>query len=169
MNWEAIAAIGQMLGSVAVFVTLAYLAVQIRHSRSEARRALSQGRGEALRQLMLTRVTEPQLNDLYRKATIAFGLGGGTTPFVEALMERAGMTYADASKVNWDQYAWMTYRLQIISKVDELPAMERTGFDGAMRSYGQPGIPRIFYELVIKPSQHPDFVHYIDNLIAQPE
>ena len=49
MNRDAIGAIGQMLGSVAVFVTLAYLAVQVRHSRQDARRALSQSRGETRR------------------------------------------------------------------------------------------------------------------------
>ena len=35
MNWEAIAAIGQMLGSVAVLVTLGYLAMQLRHGRQD--------------------------------------------------------------------------------------------------------------------------------------
>ena len=33
MNWDAIGAIGQMLGSIAVFVTLGYLAVQVRRIR----------------------------------------------------------------------------------------------------------------------------------------
>jgi hypothetical protein len=33
MNWDAIGAIGQMLGSLAVFVSLVYLGVQTRHSR----------------------------------------------------------------------------------------------------------------------------------------
>ena len=33
MNWDAISAIGQMLGSVAVFVTVVYLALQIKHAR----------------------------------------------------------------------------------------------------------------------------------------
>ena len=32
MNWDAIAAVGQMLGSVAVFVTPGYLALQIRQN-----------------------------------------------------------------------------------------------------------------------------------------
>jgi hypothetical protein len=49
MNWDAIGAIGQVLGSVAVFITLGYLAVQVRHQRQENRRALSQGRAEAAR------------------------------------------------------------------------------------------------------------------------
>jgi hypothetical protein len=35
MNWEAIGAVGQLLGSVAVFVTLGYLAVQVRYTRRQ--------------------------------------------------------------------------------------------------------------------------------------
>lgn len=35
MNWDAIGAIGQMLGSVAVFVTIGDLAVQLRYAREE--------------------------------------------------------------------------------------------------------------------------------------
>ena len=34
MNWDAIGAIAELLGSVAVIATLGYLAVQVRHSRS---------------------------------------------------------------------------------------------------------------------------------------
>jgi hypothetical protein len=37
MNWEAIGAIGQVLGSAAVFVSLGYLAVQIRRSTAQAK------------------------------------------------------------------------------------------------------------------------------------
>jgi len=40
MNWDAIAAIGRMLGSVAVLLTLAYLAVQVKHARGELRRSI---------------------------------------------------------------------------------------------------------------------------------
>ena len=32
MNWEAIGAVAELLGAIAVFATLAYLSVQIRHS-----------------------------------------------------------------------------------------------------------------------------------------
>ena len=33
MNWNAIGAIGQLVGSIAVFVTLGYLSIQVRHAR----------------------------------------------------------------------------------------------------------------------------------------
>jgi hypothetical protein len=39
MNREAVGAIGQVLGSLAVFVTLAYLAIQTKHAKEEARRS----------------------------------------------------------------------------------------------------------------------------------
>jgi hypothetical protein len=53
MNWDAIGAIGQLLGSVAVFVTLSYLAIEVRHARSEAKRTLSQRRAEGLATLLV--------------------------------------------------------------------------------------------------------------------
>lgn len=37
MNWIAVAAVGQVLGAIAVFVTLLYLARQIRLSNRQAR------------------------------------------------------------------------------------------------------------------------------------
>ena len=44
MNWDALAAISEIVGAIAVIITLAYLAVQIRQSndllRSESRQAL---------------------------------------------------------------------------------------------------------------------------------
>jgi len=48
MNWDAIGAIGQMLGSIAVLVTLIYLGVQLRHVRAETRRSMNQGRAAAV-------------------------------------------------------------------------------------------------------------------------
>ena len=39
MNWDAIGAIGQILGSVAVLITLAYLAVQIRQTKQQMQRS----------------------------------------------------------------------------------------------------------------------------------
>ena len=47
MNWDAIGAIGQMLGSIAVFITLGYLAIQVRQTnRSAALAAVLANRAE---------------------------------------------------------------------------------------------------------------------------
>lgn len=36
MNWEALAAVGQILGALAVFITLIYLTVQVKHANTQA-------------------------------------------------------------------------------------------------------------------------------------
>ena len=41
MNWDAIGAVGQVLGSVGVLITLMYLSVQVGHARRETRRSAS--------------------------------------------------------------------------------------------------------------------------------
>ena len=53
MNWDVTGAAGELLGSVVVFVMLGYLAIQVLHAWAEACRALSQGRMEANRELLL--------------------------------------------------------------------------------------------------------------------
>ncbi len=39
MNWEAISAIGEIVGALAVVITLVYLAIQIREQNRESRAA----------------------------------------------------------------------------------------------------------------------------------
>jgi hypothetical protein len=163
MNWEAIAAIGQMLGSIAVFVTLGYLAVQVRHARSETRSALSQRRSEGLHDLLIAQNDE-RLNRLTVKAQTT--LGDQPFPFVSALMHQAGLTREEATSVAWMQLAVWSYRISIIPYVDELTPMEHAVFDAGVRSYGNPGFYRLFYETT-KRSAHPDAVRYIDKLLAQ--
>jgi hypothetical protein len=41
-NWEMIPAIVEMLRSLAVFITLGHLAVQVRHARREVQRSVGQ-------------------------------------------------------------------------------------------------------------------------------
>ena len=165
MNWDAIAAIGQMLGSVAVFVTLGYLAIQVKHSRQDARRMLSQGRGEANRDILALQCDE-RINRLQDRANAV--LGRPPYPFVSALMEQVGFTSEEATLLYWVETARWSYRVQIIPNADELSPMERNQFDGAIRSsYGRSGVGQIFYE-GSKRGAHPDAVRYIDNLLAQP-
>ena len=165
--WDAIGAIGQVLGSMAVFVTLGYLAVQVRHARSEMQRSLSQGRGEAIRGLLMAQATDERLTGINAKAHAA--LGSTPLPFVAALMHRAGLTVEEASSLLGAQAAFWNYRLQVIPYVHDLPAPDRLAFDWATRgAYGRPGVGRLFYETLIRPTGHPDAVRYIDDLLAQP-
>lgn len=73
MNWDALAAVGEMLGSVAVLVTLGYLTLVVRHARLEARRALGQGRLEGNHRLLELEMQEANFG-LRAKAIAAFGM-----------------------------------------------------------------------------------------------
>ena len=154
-----------MLGSIAVFVTLVYLAIQVKHARQDARRALGQGRGEANRDILALQCDE-RINRLNDRANAV--LGRPQYPFVSALMEQVGLTSEEATLLYWLEVARWSYRVQFIPNADELSPMERAQFDGAIRSgYGSTGVSRLFYDLS-KPTANADAVRYIDNLLAQP-
>jgi hypothetical protein len=164
MNWEALGAIGQVFGSVATLAALGYLAVQVNHARNEGRRALTQHRSESVQSLWTLGLDERILAASAR-ADEAFGF---TSPnaFNSVLIDR-GLSAEEAHLLFGSQLCWWTYRLSIVQQLGELPELERAEFIRATRRvYGQPGIPRLFYETFVKPTVHPDAVRRVEELLA---
>ena len=164
MNWDAIGAIGQAVSAFALIIVI----VQVRHARSDSRRALSQGRAEALRDLYAQGFDE-RITRLMVKANT--GLGNSPTgSFVSTVMNHAGLTREEAVALIQYQASWWNHRVQIITHVNELPAEERTVFDAGIRNqYGRPGVGRLFYDEFAKAGAHPNTLAYVDNLLAQPD
>ena len=73
MNWEAIGAIGELVSSLAVLVTLIYLTLQVKHARTESRAALLQHRSDATRQLWLSDVVNPHVLSAFVQANERLG------------------------------------------------------------------------------------------------
>ena len=167
MNWVAIAAIGQMLGSVAVFVTLGYLAVQLRHSRTALLGSITLTRAAMLRDQMMAAATDEGLVHLIAKAETAFG--GVNHPFVDELVKRAGLNFEEARRVYGYQAAWWQTRSESIRYMKELPDSDQEGFDARMRFIFQAGSSDRFWYETNKPIVTPDAVRYMDNLLAQPD
>jgi len=166
MNWEAIAAIGQMLGSIAVLVTLGYLAVQLRHSRTALLGSITLTRAAMLRDQMMAGASDEGLAHLIVKAQTAFG--GVNLPFVDEIVKRAGLTVEEAQRVYGYQAAWWQIRSESIRYMKELPDADQEGFDARMRAIFRAGsLDRLWYE-TSKPALGTDAVRYIDNLLAQP-
>jgi hypothetical protein len=165
MNWDAVGAVSEGVGSLAVFITLGYLAIQVGHARQEARRALSQGRLEALRDLFQFG-SEERIARITTQADTA--LNAAATPIEAALMSGAGMTWQDAQTYVNFQAAFWNYQLHVLSNIDELSGIERTAFEMGIRfRYRPSSVGRLFYE-ALRPHSHPDVVRYIDGLLAQP-
>ena len=91
MNWDEVGAISQALGSIAVLVTLVYLAMQTRHANVEASRSFLEAHLMGFSQLMNSRAAHEHVNRLMVKARLA--LGAEPPIFVQRLVERAGMSW----------------------------------------------------------------------------
>jgi hypothetical protein len=167
MNWDAIGAIGQTLGSVAVFVTLGYLAVQARNTRDEARRSVSQYRADGLRQIFMTRAVDARLAAIRVKGETALRRDVDPDPFEQVLVAR-GLTREEATALFYDELALYNARYPTVYHLNQLSDGQRWEFDSALRGhYGSPGISCAWYQSV-KEFLNPEVVRYIDNLLAQP-
>jgi hypothetical protein len=166
MNWDAISAISEALGSTAVLATLAYLAVQVRHARDEARRSVRHSRLDAARQLATQSVENERLNALMTKAMVA--LGAPPSPFLHSLMETAGLTREEATTLQNHQAVWWLFRVQVIAHIEHLPPEERAEFDDMTRSVyrGNP-LSSLWYQSAKEGLVNRHAVRYIDNLLAQ--
>ena len=166
MNWDAIAAVGRVLGSIAVFVTLGYLAVQVRQAQRQMRRSVAEARVTAARQLMLTQITDDRLMHIFQKTADPNSDSEG----VAALANAIGLTYAEAVTFNVWQIAWWQYRAHVISEIDELPSGERTAFDSALRLNYQiwPGSSLWYKAFKTTGALNPDAVRYVDTVLARP-
>ena len=69
MNWEAVGAIGEVGGAVAVVVTLAYLAVQVRQNTRGLLEAASRETTAQYERLVESIIGDPRQQQLYRIAT----------------------------------------------------------------------------------------------------
>ena len=163
MTIAELGSMGEFVGSIAVVLTLIYLAGQVRYAKSEARRALSQGRAEAIRELIRVGTDERliRLNDKVREA-----LGSDRpTPFVSDLMNRAEITRQEATLMAMEQGLHWSYTLHMISNFDELSAPERHEFERVLRfRYGPESVGRLYYEQ-IKPQVHPSVLKYLDSVL----
>jgi hypothetical protein len=171
MNWDAIGAVSEGLGALAVFITLAYLAVQVRQTREDVRRSISQARAEAQRQVHAA-YRDPRVNAALIRAMDTERELRGEEPiagFTQYAAERWGISREDAFllfSVNIE--AWEA-RLMVIPHADQLSALERHHFDAMIRGLygeGSRSSARAFYELYIKPTQHPDAVAYVERVLA---
>jgi hypothetical protein len=67
MNWDALGAIGEIVGAVAVVITLIYLAVQTRQSTEAVRHAFSRGVMEDANAWRFRIVENPDVSELFRE------------------------------------------------------------------------------------------------------
>jgi hypothetical protein len=72
MNWEAIGAGAELLGSGAVIVTLVFVVVQLRHSSSTVRNSTVQNASNAYIDILTQLISDPELYGIYHRGIRSF-------------------------------------------------------------------------------------------------
>ena len=67
MNWDAIGAIGEVVGALAVFITLGYLAIQIRQNTKAVRASALDSSVNAVNAVRVAMFENAEVTALYRK------------------------------------------------------------------------------------------------------
>ena len=72
MNWEAIGAVGEIVGACAVLVTLVYPALQIRQNTTQARAASHHAMSDSLNQINVLFAENSEVSVLWLKGSPIF-------------------------------------------------------------------------------------------------
>ena len=97
MNWEAIGAVGEIVGAIAVIVTLGYLAVQIRQNTRTVRASTHHGISRELNELNIAFGSDPAVSSLLLRGSEDYSQLDHDERFQYTLLMRAAFgTYNDA-------------------------------------------------------------------------
>ena len=94
MNWEAIGAIGEIIGAAAVALTLGYFAIQLRASKDAAADANRLERAKGVREMMLATSLNAEFKEIITK-------GLQLENYYEELGTDLNMTPEEASTFDW--------------------------------------------------------------------
>ena len=173
MNWHAIGAVGQIMGSLATFVTVGYLAVQVHDSEIQDRHAIAQNRVERSFQFNLTAATSERIaavrwkvyKGLYVGPTAASS-NSGTPPAFYRAMTKLGLSDDETITLNSERLALWNMIAQTIPYLDELLPVDRAQVDSLNRLSISDPIFRLWYRFT-KSNLNADAVRYVDELMAQ--
>jgi len=158
MNWDAIGAIGQLVGAIAVVITLGYLALQIRHAKEATADVSRLDRGAGIRDL-LSRMAEDGLRDAWIKAE-------GTENAYARIADALGLTLEQAAKIefNCQGWFWLHWAHWASTKtdrdVDELRHIISKFYSAQPMSTVWALSPHV--QLLA-----PEFVHFVDSAIER--
>lgn len=108
MNWDAIGAVGVILGALAVVITLVYLALQILHAKATAADANRLARASGTHTAALTTAMDGEVQQALIKSI-------GASEYYEGFAQDFGLTYDEAGRadiwnVSWFWLHWGQYR-----------------------------------------------------------
>ncbi|MGR8949749.1 MAG: hypothetical protein ACU84Q_17035 [Gammaproteobacteria bacterium] len=159
MNWEAAGAFGEILGAIAVVLTLGYVALQVRHAKDATADQNRLERARGVREMALAMIANPETAyDQIRN--------WGLHVYYEELAASEGISPERALAMDWSNsyYFWMYWGqysstthsedlkelAHVISGLLETPGMQETWQTSPMT----------------RPLLEPQFVAFVDSLMT---
>lgn len=113
MNWDAIGAITQIIGVIAVVVTLVYLAIQTKQNTSATQAAVRQAMLAEDRELLMRHLDFPFLSPLHEKSELSDEEEVQWMTWVMAFIRAREHHWLQYRTGNIDRATWNTYRSPI--------------------------------------------------------
>jgi hypothetical protein len=160
MNWDAIGALGEVVGAVAVVVTLAYLATQVRYAKAATVDANRLVRASGVREMMLAVAT----NDGLLASQIE---GTDQAPYYEGYAEEFGISVQNAARADYLNlyYFWLHWGQYASSHTAKDLRELRNLVENFYR------MPPVRYSWEhspwARPILEPDFVAFVDGVLAE--
>ena len=160
MNWDAIGAVGEIVGALAVVLTLAYLALQVRTARKATIDQNTLARASGVREMMLTVVENDELR-------MNFIRDSGVEPHYDQLARSLGVSVEEASRLEWHNSLWFWLPWgQWTATHDEKGLKELKHLIASF--YSNPSIRKSWDSSPWgKPILDPEFVRFVDEILAK--
>ncbi len=161
MSWEAIGAIGEVIGALAVVVTLAYLASQVRYAKIAASDSNRLVRASGVREMYLSMTQDPALT-LEVAAADPVNLA-----HYEAFAANFGITLEQAARIDSQNqyYFWLHWGQFASSQA----ATDREELRNLVQGFYR--VPHVKYSWEHGPYAklllEPRFVKFIDETLAE--
>ncbi len=166
MTIMELGALGEFFGAVVVFITLIYLALQVRHARSELRTSVQNARLQGVRDQWLARLQNPELVDAMIKVERASNSTFLQRGFVGALIDQMGLTPREAYLIFCDQVVnWQNWIAAINNLDDQSPDSLARMNASIERSYTE-SYGKLFWDYQRAANVEKNAVRYIKKLLA---
>ena len=163
MNIQDLGALGEIVGAIAIVVTLAYLAVQIRYAKIAVTDQSRQNRAAALREINGRLVDNSELRQVFDKVASA-----EWQSMLNDLASTWKVALDEASLIFWSQndYIW-THWAQYYSQKTKDDERELENIISTW--YSAPPMKDIIEHETVRLFYEPEFVDWIDSVTAKKE
>ncbi|MAX07914.1 hypothetical protein OAL54_01495 [Gammaproteobacteria bacterium] len=162
MNWEAVGAIGDFVGALAVIITLAYLAIQVRHARDAAADTNRLERSKGVRDIMLATALDRNFVETLTK-------GLKLSDYYEKIGAELSMSSDEAASFDWAMLYWFWLHWgQYASTTKASDVEELRNLISIF--YSNPGV-RLCWDNSpwAKPVLEKDFVNFVEEILVDSE